>query len=187
MKRALAVVLATVLLGICASGALAQVPFIQVYFNLHNDTQSQCLPAGSSTILYVSALNLNMLVSAIDFKVLLPPSLLYTGELPNAGVSDPVLGNAISGEAISYNLPKNGFATLLLTKVFVDWTGQCDCAAGPQPLRVVGYDDIYSPIPQAVSFPDNVSHNVVGMTSLVCPGQVSTEPTTWGGVKALYR
>jgi hypothetical protein len=52
---------------------------------------------------------------------------------------------------------------------------------------VVGYDDIYSPTPKAVRWPSSQEFELVGMLSLICPGQVSTEATTWGGVKALYR
>lgn len=188
MKKALAVVLAMLLIGVCTGGALAQVPFIQAYFDAdYNDTQSDCKTPGSSSTLYVAALNLNDLISAIDFKVLFPPALLYTGEIVNAGGSDPVIGNSEIGIAIAWQLPKNGFETLLLTRVFVDWTGNCDCLQGPQPLRVVGYDDVYSPTPKAVRWPSSQEFEVVGMLSLICPGGVSTETTTWGGVKALYR
>jgi hypothetical protein len=188
MKKALAVVLAMLLIGVCTGGALAQVPFIQVYFDAdYNDTQSPCKNPGSSSTLYVAALNLNDLVGAIDYKVLFPSALMYTGELVNAGALDPVIGNSEIGIAIAYQNPQNGFLTMLLSKVFVDWTGDCDCLQGPQALRVVGYDDVYSPNPTAVRWPSGVPFECVGMLSLICPGGVSTETTTWGGVKALYR
>lgn len=188
MKKALAVVLAMLLIGVYTGGALAQVPFIQAYFDAdYNDTQSPCKTPGSSSTLYVAALNLNSFVTGIDYKLLFPPALMYTGESVNAGPSDPVIGNSQIGIAIAYNFPQNGFVTMLLSKVFVDWTGDCDCLQGPQPLRVVGYDDVYSPVPQAVSWPSGQPFDVVGMLSLICPGGVSTETTTWGGVKALYR
>jgi hypothetical protein len=188
MKKALAVALATVLLGVCTGGALAQVPFIQVYFDAdYNETQSNCKPVDSESFLYVAALNLNMLVSAIDYKVLFPPAVLYVDENVNVTGSDPVIGNSYDGIGIAYALPRNGFLTLLLSRVRVMWTAQCDCALGPQPLRVAGFDDIFSPQPKVVRFPDNAEFPVVGMTSLICPGSVSTESTTWGGVKALYR
>jgi hypothetical protein len=188
MKKALAVVLATVVIGVCTGGALAQVPFVQVYFDAdYNDTQSNCLPPDSESTLYVAALNLNMMVQAIDFKVLIPAALMYDGESPNTGINDLVIGSSPSGMGIAYNLPQNGFQTMLLTEIFVLWTGLCDCQAGPQALRVVGYDDVYSPTPQAVRWPDGAQKSLVGMLSLICPGQVSTSSTTWGGVKALYR
>jgi hypothetical protein len=188
MKKALAVVLAMLLIGVCTGGALAQVPFVQAYFDAdYNDTQSPCKNPGTSSSLYVAALNLNDLISAVDFKVLFPPALLYAGETVNAEASDPVIGNAQIGEAIAWQLAKNGFETLLLTRVFVEWTGDCDCLQGPQALRVVGYDDVYSPNPTAVRFFGGAQFECVGMLSLICPGGVSTETTTWGGVKALYR
>lgn len=191
MKKALAVVLATVLLGVCTGGALAQVPFIQVYFDAdYNETQSPCKNPGSISKLYVAALNLNTLVSAIDYKILFGPvpALMYLGESPNVGALDLALGNSADGMAIAYNLPQNGFLTMLLSTIDAEWTSECDCGTmGPQSLRVVGYDDLYSPVPKAVRWPENQEFPVVGMTSLICPGTVSTESTTWGGVKALYR
>lgn len=187
MKKALAVVLAMLLIGVCTGGALAQVPFVQAYFDAdYNDTQSPCLDPGAFSSLYVAALNLNDVVSAIDFKVLFPPALLYVGENVNHDTG-PVIGNAEIGEAISWQLPKNGYETLLLTQIIVEWTGACDCLQGPQPLSVVGYDDLYSPVPRAVRFFGGAVFDCVGMLSLICPGGVSTETTTWGGVKALYR
>jgi hypothetical protein len=189
MKKALAVVLAMLFIGVYTGGALAQVPFIQAYFDAdYNDTQSPCKNPGDGSSLYVAALNLNDLVSAVDYKILFPPALLYTGETPNV-VSPPdlVIGNSLVGIGISWQLPKNGFETLLLSRVFVEWTSECDCLQGPQALRVVGYDDVYSPTPKAVRWPGSQEFEVVGMLSLICPGGVSTETTTWGGVKALYR
>ncbi len=188
MKKALAVVLAMLLIGVYTGGALAQVPFIQAYFDAdYNDTQSPCKNPGSSSNLYVAALNLNALVGAVDFKILFPPALMYVGDITGAGPLDPVIGNSLIGMARSWQNPQNGYETMLLTRVLVDWTSECDCLQGPQPLRVVGYDDIYSPVPQAVSWPSGLPFDVVGMLSLICPGGVSTESTTWGGVKALYR
>jgi hypothetical protein len=193
MKKALAVALATVLLGVCTQGALAQVPFIQVYFDYdYNETQSPCHPAGQVTNLYVAALNLNALITAIDYRIRFEtvPAVMYIGELPNVGVNDLALGNSQDGMAIAYNLPKSGFETILLSRVQVSWTSECDCSPsgpGPQSLVVVGYDAIYSPVPKAVNWPYNEEFPVVGMTSLICPGTVPTEATTWGGVKALYR
>jgi hypothetical protein len=192
MKKALAVVLAMLLIGVFTGGALAQVPFIQVYFDAdYNDTQSPCKTPGSSSILYVAALNFNDLISAVDFKIQFPPALMYIGEDvredPDGDAGDISIGDSQNGIAIAYNLPRNGFQTMLLSRIFVDWTGDCDCAQGPQPLRVVGYDDIYSPTPKAVRWPSGEQFDVVGMLSLICPGPTSTESTTWGGVKALYR
>lgn len=187
MKKALAVVLAMLLIGVCTGGALAQVPFVQAYFDIGlNDTQSPCRTPGDFSVLYVAALNLNDLISAIDFKVLFPPALMYIGEsVQNNG--SPVIGDAQVGEAVSYQLPKDGFQAFIITQILVEWTSDCDCALGPQALRVVGYDDILSPTPKAVRFFGGAIFECVGMLSLICPGGVSTETTTWGGVKALYR
>jgi hypothetical protein len=187
MKKALAVVLATIFVGVFTGGALAQVPFIQAYFDAdYNETQSDCKAPTTISSLYVAALNLNTLVVAIDYKILLPPALLYDSEAVNVLPTELYIGASNIGIGIAYGLPRNGFVTMLLSRVFVEWTGLCDCEAAPQGVRVVGYDDVFSPVPKMVDFGGN-EHLVVGMLSLVCPGQVSTETTTWGGVKALYR
>jgi hypothetical protein len=188
MKKALAVVLAMALIGVCTGGAGAQVPFVHVYFDAdYNETQSNCLPPGTFSNLYVAALNLNMWVQAIDFKVTFPAALLYLGENVNVGPNDLFIGSSPAGLAIAYNLPQSGFQTILLTTILVQWTGACNCAGAPQAIVVVGYEPAINPDPTAVRWPDTTAIDLVGMTSLVCPGPVSTSTTTWGAVKALYR
>jgi hypothetical protein len=189
MKKALAVVLALVCIGFCTDGAQAQVPFMQVYFDAdYNDTQSQCLLPGTLSSLYLAALNLNMFYSALDFKISFPPALMWIGDSPNVDpINDLVIGNSPAGMAIAYSLPKNGFQTQLLNTMAVLWTANCNCALGPQPMVVVGFEPLINPNPTVVQWPATVQVPVVGMTSLICPGAVSTSATTWGGVKALYR
>lgn len=193
MKKALAVVLVAACIGVFAGAALAQVPFVQVFFDAdvwgegYSETQSDCLAPGTVSDLYVVALNWNMFMQAIDFKVILPVALLYLSDTPNTTIADPVIGSSPAGMAIAYNIPRNGFQALLLTKIRVFWTGQCNCAAGPQAIEVVGFDANINPNPTAVRWPDFTQLAGVGMTSLICPGPVSTQSSTWGGVKALYR
>lgn len=186
MKKALAVVLAAAFIGVFAGGALAQVPYMQIYFNNYNyPTQSPC--GTGLTDLYLVGHNFNMFVQAVEYSVTFPGSLLYLSDsptLPN-GVNDLVIGNALIGEAVAYNIPQNGFVPMLLTTLHCFWTGNCDCAHGPQALLVGPYPG--SPQPSLVSWPDFALHPVVGMTAVVCPEPVGVEATTWGGVKALYR
>jgi hypothetical protein len=193
MKKALAVVLVAACIGVFAGAAMAQVPFVQVFFDAdvfgegYSVTQSDCLPPNTISDLNVVAMNWNMFIQAIDFKVIIPPALLYLSDTPNTTIADPVIGNSPSGMAIAYNIPRNGFSPLLLTTIRVLWTGACNCAAGPQAIVVTGFDPSVNPNPQAVRWPDFVQLDGVGMTSLICPGPVSTQSSTWGGVKALYR
>jgi hypothetical protein len=190
MKKALAVGLAAVLIGVCTGGAMAQNPYMQIYFNSnvqfgsYTDTQSDC-GTGMQDV-YLVAHNMNMFVQAVEFIVSFPPALIYLSDTPNLPtIYDLVIGNANVGEAIAYNLPQNGFVPMLLTTISVFWAGNCDCLNGPQALVVGPYPGQLSP--RAVEWPSYVAVDVVGMTSLVCPGVVSTEQKTWGSVKALYR
>lgn len=206
MKKALAGVLVASLVGLAAVGATAQVPYIQIYFDgnpqykAFSETQSNCVaPDGESRDVYVVMNNWNMFVAAVEFSVDYPPALYFLGETPPANTlvigSSPSLtvnGPGTGGVAIAWNLPQDGYAPLLAMTVHVLWTSNCDCSAPPQALVVRGYNYANAgnggnADPVAVRWPDYVELSGVGMTSLICPGVVSTEQTTWGGVKALYR
>lgn len=191
MKRALAGVLAIAFVGLMAAGAMAQVPFFQVYFDddsngSYGETQASCGAALASQNLYLVLLNANAFVAAVDYQVIFPPALLFVSDnYPTVPDGSLNLGNSQDGNAVSYGLPRSGFSPMLVTIISTLWTGQCDCGPGPIPLAVGGYPGKSSPA--FVRWPDYVEFAAVGMTSLLCPGPVSTTTTTWGGVKALYR
>jgi hypothetical protein len=193
MKRALAGTLAIAFVSLMAAGAMAQVSFFQVYFDdasndSYGETQSQCGPVFTSASLYLVALNWNMFVAAVDYQVVFPPALLYVSDTyPDTPGGTLNIGNSFDGAALSYGLPRNGFEPMLVSTISALWTGSCDCSPQgvPQPLTVRGFED--KPAPQGVRWPDFAEFTAVGMTSLVCPGAVSTTETTWGGIKALYR
>lgn len=193
MKRALAGVLAIAFVGLMAAGAMAQVPFFQVYFDdasngSYGETQAQCGVAATQTSLYLVALNWNMFVAAVDYQVVLPAALLYVSDLyPDTPGGTLNIGDSSNGNALSYGLPRSGFAPMLVSTITAIWTGACqsDCAQSPQALNVVGYPG--KTAPAGVRWPDFAEFAAVGMTSLLCPGPVATTETTWGGIKALYR
>lgn len=204
MKRALAGVLAIAFVGLMAAGATAQVPFFQVYFDddsngSYGETQMLCGPVNGMQNLYLVAHNWNMFVSAVDYQVSLPVSgaMLFLTEtfpvLPGAPPgyltlpANPMNPNSTGGMAIAYTLPRSGFTPLLITTMTTLWTGICDCAHGPQAIVVGAYPGVGKTSPSGVRWPDIAEFAAVGMTSLLCPGPVSTQETTWGGVKALYR
>jgi hypothetical protein len=193
MKRALAGVLAIAFVGLLAAGATAQVPFFQVYFDddsngTYGKTQSVCGEVATLTSLYLVAQNWNMLVTAVDYQVFFPQALLYSSETyPNVPGGTLPIGNSHDGAALSWGLPRNGFLPLLLATISAYWTGLCDCAAGPQAIVVGPYPESGVNSPQGVRWPDYTTFPAVGMTSLICPGPVATQETTWGGIKALYR
>lgn len=193
MKRALAGVLAIALVAVFAAGATAQVPFFQVYFDdasngSYGETQAYCGEPAVKTNLYLVAQNWNMLVAGLDYQVYFPQALLYSDDtwavVPGGSV---VFGDSRQGAAIGYGLPRNGFSPLLISTIGAYWTGQCDCAAGPQAIIVGPHPGSGFETPTGVRYPDYAIFPAVGMTSLICPDPVAVQETTWGGIKALYR
>jgi hypothetical protein len=191
MKRALAGVLAIAFVGLMAVGATAQVPFFQAYFDddsngSYGETQAFCGVANNFQNLYLVLQNANTFVAAVDYQVTFPGALLFVQDtypvVPGGHLN---LGNSQGGNAVSYGLPRSGFSPMLVVTMSTLWTGACDCFAGPQALIVGPYPD--KTAPAFVRWPDYAEFSAVGMTSLVCPGPVATQSTTWGGVKALYR
>lgn len=192
MKKALAGVLAVAMAGVFAGSAMAQVPNVQVYFDpAHTQTQTNCpggTPfAGPPVNVYVVANNWNMTISGIDFSISYPPSLVWVGDHLTDPSTQVSIGQSPTGIAIATAncCPFDGFTSVEVLRPLVIW-GNCDCAGGPQPL-VVGGADPSKTGPTAVRREDFVEFPGVGMTSLICPGPIATQPTTWGQVKALYR
>lgn len=201
MKRALAGVLVAAIVGFSAGGASADaVPYFQVYFDdasngSFGETQAECGQMGMPVYLYVVARNFESWLAAVEFKVEFPPGVMYVGETlapPSQGTMLSI-GNSNIGLTVSTSLPRNGFGEpgVLITTIFAIWTAACDCGPygeGPQSI-VVGAYPYPNPKtgPAGVRWPDLVEVPAVGMTSLLCPGPVSTQESTWGGIKALYR
>lgn len=184
MKKALAAVLAVALAGVVAT-ANAQVPNVQVYFDPnYSHTQTDCKALGTPDQWYVVMNNWNMWVLAVDFSISYPPAVYFQSDVPPAGVL--FLGNSPTGIALTWSLPQNGFNPMLALTLNVLWL-QCDCAMGPQPVRVNGYTPFAKANPTAIRWPDGAELPGVGMTSLICAGLIATDSKTWGGVKALYR
>jgi hypothetical protein len=194
MKKALAGVLAAVaVVGLLASGAMAQVPFFQVYFDddsngSYGETQSQCGTVNDPDSVYLVVQNFNMFLAAVEYQIAFPAGMMFVADNYPAVTGGYLnIGDSQSGNAVAYSTPRNGFDPLLISTITVLWTGLCTCP-GPQPLVVLPYPNVpIKPQPVGVRWPDYVEVGAVGMTSLICPGPVSTTPTTWGGIKALYR
>lgn len=193
MKKALAGVLAVALAGVMAGSAIAQVPNVQVYFDPnYTQTQSDC-PGGAPfsgppVELYVVMNNWNMNVTGVDFSISYPPALQWLADnLPDLDTTIEV-GDSPTGIAIAYAncCAQDGFQPILVLKPIVLW-GVCDCNTGPKAIVVGGYAPLGKTSPSAVRKEDFAEFSGVGMTSLICPGFIATEPSTWGQVKALYR
>jgi hypothetical protein len=193
MKKALAGVLAVTLAGCMAGAAVAQVPYVQVYFDdALNETQSPCMnqPGGSGppVALHVVYVNWNMNMAEVEFSIAYPPALIWIADQLTDPDTQASLGSSPGGVAIATAncCPFNGFAPAEVLRPIVLW-GNCDCNQGPQPLVVGGYTPFGETQPTAVRKEDFEQFHGIGMTSLICPGPIATEQSTWGQVKALYR
>jgi len=194
MKKALAGVLAVALAGVMAGSAIAQVPNVQVYFDpAFTQTQATC-PAGPPgsvlSELYVVMNNWNMNITGVDFSIAYPPQLTWLADQLPDPLTSTSIGDSPTGIAIAYAncCAQDGFTAVLVLKPLVTWN--CDCAQAPPggyPVRVGGYTPLGKTQPSAVRKEDFAEFSGLGMTSLICPGVIATEQSTWGQVKALYR
>jgi hypothetical protein len=172
-----------------ATGARAQVLYFQVFFDAgYSETQAECGGVAEQADFYLAALNINNFVGGVEYKVMFPPEVLFLFDtLPANTLS---LGsNSQTGMAQSFtDAPRNGFDPLLLSTMRVIWAN-CHCGTGPKPIVVTGWTEGPggNQAPIAITWPDYSQVPGVGMTSVICPGAVSTSESTWGGIKALYR
>ncbi len=182
MRRSLLFVICLVL---CASTLSAGVPNVAIFFDKNLRYMSGSCPyAPVGTVLdtvYVVANNFDMWMNAIEYRIDYPPQLLYISDLPPANTL--VLGNSPYGITIAWTIPANAFIGLVVQKILVLW--QCDGCPG------YNYPVVVNPHPmtgylRAVRWPDLVTVDAIGMTSLIC-AVIPVEETTWGGIKALYR
>ena len=189
MKKTLVVVVA-IAIGLFASVSSAQTPHVVVYFDNTMTQMDACCPdAPAGTVaqtLYVVANNFNMWVSAIEYRIQYPPSLMLLGEGVDDGPGGTQLkiGQSPTGIGISWPIPAPGFGALVCQKPNVLWM----CAAGD---AVADQLMVVLPFPssgkvRAIRWPDEFEVLGVGLTSVVCPTVIPVEETTWGGIKALY-
>ena len=159
-------------------------PYIAVYFDNTYQTESTINPGGCAGIgtldtLYIALSNASAWISGVEFAVNYPPELLPISDLWTQPVT---AGNTQSGISMGWATPQNGFGTVFVCGVLVQW--QCDTCPGQNiPMPVV-----VNPNTGFLGFTDFPNYNLfpaVGLTSLIC-ATVATEESTWGKVKALY-
>lgn len=185
MKKVLAVVLAAAFLGIGAMSADAQTPNVAVYFDdLLQETSKDCPPGTPGTVLdeaYVVCNNFGIFLIALEYQITFPPSVIFLGDDPQ-NTNVPFLGSSPAGIAIAWDIPQNAFDPFIANIITFVWN--CDGCGATEPI-VVGPNP-QSNLLRGVEWLTQDQVIAVGMTSLVCPGTVSTEESTWGKVKALY-
>lgn len=192
MKKALAGVLAVALAGVMAGSATAQVPNVQIYFDpAFTQAQTTCGTAGTLQDLYVVMNNWNFNITGEDFSIDYPAQMTWIADNLPDPLTTVTIGQsptALGGIAIAYAncCAQDGFQAVYVLRPMILW-GPCDCSQGPIPLVVRGYTPLGKTQPSAIRREDFAEFSGVGLTSLICPGFIATEQSTWGQVKALYR
>lgn len=178
--------LATVLV-MSSHVARTQVPYFQAYFDYSSATDQgnpylrECRAAGIYDTLAVVVHGVNRWIDEAQFRLDLPPALLYLDFLATATLT---IGSPPSGLALAWQQPQPVFGPFVVARVIVVWTMSCDCGYY-QPIRIYGFPP--DPNPQLVRWPDYVAFDAVGLTSYICPNDPAVWSRTWGAVKALYR
>ena len=181
----IAVFVAVCMLSALAAAVCAQTPFVAVYFDNTYQQQSMiyygdCPPFGTFDTLYVAAVNFNMFMAGIEYKIDYGNNVAWLTDVPTSPVS---IGISPTGISLGWNLPQNGFKAVLCQTTLVQWI--CDgCQFTNDPITVMGHP-LFNPTPVAVRFPDYVEVPGVGLTALTCP-TIAVEESTWGAVKSLY-
>lgn len=186
MRFAKTLVFVLAVLGVFGfSVASAQTGYIAVYFdNGFSQESGNCPGNGIPDSLYIAAVNWNMYVNGVQFKVNYPSAISY---LADFGTQPVTAGNTDIGLAMGWALPQNGYQPVFVCGVTFFWQCLGGCGAVPdQLIEVVGHPYLGGTV-SATRWPDNALLNGVGLTALVCPVTVPTEETTWGQVKSLYR
>ena len=185
MLRAAIEVLALGLVVSVAVPAPAQVPSVKVYTdNQLIDPEYHCGANGTIAELFVVARNIDFQMSAIDFSVSFPPSMVWLGDfIPDGAV---VIGNSRDGVAIAWGTccMLDPGASLLVLRPFVFWVGGCNCF---QAINVGGYAPLGKNAPSAVRYPEFIETDLLGDTTHLAACEIKVESSTWGKVKALYR
>jgi hypothetical protein len=179
-----ATLLVFVLMVFSAVAVSAQAPFIAVYFDNTFQTEATINPGGCPGVgtidtLYIAITNANSFVSGVDFAVNYPPELFFISDMWTQPVT---VGTTQNGISMGWGSPQNGFSTVFICGVLVQW--MCDtCPSANIPVPVVTNPNTlflgYTDFPSFNQFP------AVGLTSLIC-ATVATEESTWGKVKSLY-
>ena len=176
-------ILVTLAVVALASSAFAQLhgPGIGVYFDEAGTQQFASLPGGNTQYhtAYVYAVNADLWVGGMAFKLDMDPRIgVMAAEYPNA----IKLGEPDSGVSIGFSDCRNGHVgNIVLGCILTLWTGTQLMTNAE--IKVVDHPTeggILLADCDAELFP------VQGFSAFLTI-TVDAEPTTWGGVKGLYR
>jgi len=170
--------------------AFAQVPIVRIYEDQSYSPFFHCGPQGTLHEFIVVLHNVDDVVSAVDFSIQYPASMIFLGDqLPDGGYFNNeviLLGSSPTGVAVAWHscCMTDASQGLVVLRPLIMWTGNCDCA---QALVVGGYTPLGKTQPSFVRFADFTEHPALGSASPWIQCSVPVEPTTWGKVKSLYR
>jgi hypothetical protein len=181
------------MVAVLAASVSAQVPpTLQVFTDPSlNERFYRCGTPGTTDEVFVVLRDAPFVVSAVDFSIQYPASMIWLADLPptndytsNEWVS---IGNSPTGIAVAWAnccMVDGAQGPFVVMRALVYWFGNCDCA----PIFVGGASPAKTH-PTMVRNGDFREFDVVGMLTVYDPYLCDTpvEATTWGRVKALYR
>jgi len=171
-------------LMVTAVAVSAQTPYIAVYFDKGHSQEAKDCPPGPGPVVdtwYIAAVNFNMFLSGAEFMVSYPPAVTW---LADAATPPVTLGNTLTGITMGFPFPQNGFNTVDLCQVVVQWN--CESCTGflDNQVKVVAHPG--TGFLGGVDYPGFNLVPSIGMTAMICACTIPTEQTTWGQVKSLY-
>jgi hypothetical protein len=212
MKCFLVVVIAVVV-GLSAVPAKAQTPYLQVYFDdfWTVTVKDTCPGFGVFDTLYVVGHNWNNRMTAMEYKIVYPPEIVFVADIIQTANScqlktgaSPAIVAHPDGISVVWrpDYPcgwPDGFNAFLVNAVQILWN--CEGCAGQLELPIINAHGPAVPTPpynyEVLGVAGDLSNNDirwevfgVGLTAFVCATEtppVPVEESTWGGIKALYR
>jgi hypothetical protein len=198
MRKTLSGITILFVLFALAPRVTAGTPYLQVYFDngfLHTWGDCPAQPIGTvAQMIYVVAHNFDAWLNAIEYRLDLPPQLLFLGDMPSPGSLS--IGNSPEGIAIAFPVPLNAYSPVLISTVSVLW--MCDNCFPPNQDRLICFD-VYpsSGYLRAVRWPDLSLIYATAGTARICGSSpplpkcaelpIPVERTTWGHIKAMYQ
>ncbi|MEJ2721489.1 MAG: T9SS type A sorting domain-containing protein [bacterium] len=166
MRTAVRGLLAALILGLLAVPVLGQIPTdgtFTVYFDEGWTQRAIDCPGPVFDTLYVVAEDWDNFVVGAQFKIDLPPSMVWLADL---GTPPTTIGSSPTGISIAWPIPMNGFFPFEVMKVLVMWTCS-DCSTVNQ-LITVEEHPLFGGI-NSVQFPSYELLDGAGRGSAVCP------------------
>jgi hypothetical protein len=173
------------LIIVLTAGSLAQAQtgLVSVYFDKTGRTYGTCEPFAIDTLAVV-ATGWNMELTAIQFRIQYPPSILWIVDFNTQLVT---LGATPNGIATGWPTPQNGFEPILVCNVLYQWNCNNCSSHADELIRVLGHPLLGGTV-SATRASDNALIDGAGWVAVVCPTQpLPVERSTWSRVKALYR